>query len=773
MAESESMSDASSLTDLSDEDVEMTPPEPPVSAKRAYNFLLPLLEAFRNTTEGLTLPVELRNAWTDETTRLTDKAKQKPYKVAIVGKSTLLNALLNNQVLTASASGACTAVTTEISYKDVRHVEATVEFISREDWEKNLRRYMEDVTDTTEDTEEGLADTNFELSLKQQSRNKIIGDVPTSEWDFQELMNDPLVSSYLGASRDFSASGSSNFQKELSVARQLWPLVKIVKIMGRFEVVSTGVVLVDLPGYGDVDNSRDTMAEDYLKNADCVCLGQLRLSGIARAKDDRDIHKNLYNHLSRIILDGRVQDKSILLVLTGADTPISSTEITLSKPQQATKALALGQEIEDLCSKKEKKEKSKSKNLKKKEEHINSLKLQISDKRGEKDTVIRKKNGMLAKGRSDIVENALQDSYRQLHREITKSDEEPTIPIFCLGDGVQIRQSLARLVPDPSNIFTDKEHTNIPRLRRYLENDGEKRSLADAIETVGSFCQFLTQTSKSQFSGHSSLGDVGLKIHHAIAGFDSDCKKRLDELLNQIRTDYASLGQALSAAVSDAQSKSDDVFQSKESFKWNRYRYTVVNNKIPLHIDSFCDDIDTLLTDSVTSISPLTCHSPASLRRALGIESFKTELKQSDLRVTRSAQRQGSRGWEPLMKILLESQYRQAALEKGPGMYKRMKLNRNYIHNNAASLFGRINSDAADLFEETVKNIESHSRMEFSRLLKATRNFLLGVDEVPAEASAYAAAQETVVRFATDQEDQASDMLDSLKIRLQEIPPLV
>jgi hypothetical protein len=43
--------------------------------------------------------------------------------------------------------------------------------------------------------------------------------------------------------------------------------------MGRFEVLSTGITLVDLPGHGDVDNVRDTMANEYLKSADTICLG--------------------------------------------------------------------------------------------------------------------------------------------------------------------------------------------------------------------------------------------------------------------------------------------------------------------------------------------------------------------------------------------------------------------------------------------------------------------------------------------------------------------
>jgi hypothetical protein len=104
----------------------------------------PLIQKFNATVANITLPQELRDDWKAHTDSLMSKTVQRPYKVAIVGrtgasrryvctkhlmlklfegvsiiglrlrfawtdriqvgKSTLLNALLHNQVLTASAS---------------------------------------------------------------------------------------------------------------------------------------------------------------------------------------------------------------------------------------------------------------------------------------------------------------------------------------------------------------------------------------------------------------------------------------------------------------------------------------------------------------------------------------------------------------------------------------------------------------------------------------------------------------------------------------------
>ncbi|KAJ7897206.1 hypothetical protein B0H14DRAFT_2677325 [Mycena olivaceomarginata] len=815
------MSTESSLTEMSeDEDVENKPPRP-ISAQDAYDQLGPLIQKFNAMVANITLPQELRDDWKAHTDSLMSKTVQRPYKVAIVGrtgvgKSTLLNALLHNQVLTASASGACTAVTTEISYKDVENVEAVVEFISPEDWKKTLCCLIEDVVGIPVDqvdTQE-VQEENFKISQADQARKKILGvyphleSVPPNSWNLETLMNDPSVHRYLGTTARFSAKKSSNFQKELEQflastltstdTRALWPLVKIVKIMGRFEVLSTGVTLVDLPGHGDVDNVRDNMANEYLKSADTICL----VTGIARAKDDRDIHQNLHKHLSQIILDGRVKEKSILLVLTGADTPIGSNEITLSQDEQRTvdalqrDALQLGKEIQELQKRKARKENS-TKGGKKKAEQLKS---EITQKRSQKETKIREKNRMLAVGRSEMVTKSLQDTYKSLYCRMTESEVAPSVPIFCLGSRDFL--SLAELEPDPSAIFLDKEETCIPKLRRYLEDDGERRNLADAITTVTDFCQFLSRITKFSPPNPSGKHHAAPEINRTINQIQSECGTKLQELVTDIKNDYTSLLAVVEEAIGDAERKSLTKFQEKEHFKWNKYRamlrqdgrydngdlnadltkdilpavqnawYRTVNTVIPLKIKEFTDDIEELLNNAVKTICSHSPHHPGSLRKSLGVESFKEQLKAIDLEVTKSAQRQGSRGWEPQMKCMLRPQYAKVSAEKGPGMYKRMKLaNRQYIRDNAQELFGRLIATTKNLFSETVSNIESQNRIELARFVKTAREVALGVDFEKSELAALAEAEKIVTGFADGHEDEAITLLDNLKTRHQLITP--
>ncbi|KAF8215849.1 hypothetical protein K438DRAFT_613145 [Mycena galopus ATCC 62051] len=176
---------------------EMSVDEPPrISAKRAYDRIVPVLQEFTKIVDNITLPQEWRDEWKETMRSITTKATEKPYKVAIVGrtgagKSTLLNALLHEQILAASASGACTAVVTEISYEDVDNFKAIVEFIPSEEWRKDLCWLMTNAKDKEVDTEEGATD-NSHISSRQQAQKKIIGIYP--QWVFtcivDSLLND-------------------------------------------------------------------------------------------------------------------------------------------------------------------------------------------------------------------------------------------------------------------------------------------------------------------------------------------------------------------------------------------------------------------------------------------------------------------------------------------------------------------------------------------------------------------------------------------------------
>ncbi|KAJ7204338.1 hypothetical protein GGX14DRAFT_460067 [Mycena pura] len=723
---------------------------PPISAQQAYDYLIPLIDNFEASMQNIELPDEFRKDCVNTMQTMRDRATQdKRHKVAIVGrtgvgKSTLINALLKQQILSASASGACTAVATEISYKDIEDIEAVVEFTSRDEWKKELSRLLDDVNDKTVDTQEEVTHDTGSVSPTYQAREKILGvypglrNVPPENWNVEELLMDSKVDECLDRTLRFPASDKSNFQKELeqflasaltgSDARALWPLVKNVKIMGPFEVLSTGITLVDLPGYGDVDNTRDSMANDYLKTADSICL----VAGITRAKDDREIHSHLQNHLRQIILDGRVRERSIALILTGSDASIGSNEFTLPEAEQAKvdalkkDAIKLAEEVKVLTEKIQRKEKSTTRS---KNSSLQRYQDQITQKRLAKDTKIREKNRLLALGRVKIVEQAIQDKYSHIYRDLSSQEDQivPSIPIFCLGSRDYL--CLTNIEPDSPVTFFDPEETGIPSLNRHLGMDGERRTLTEANWVLSKFCEFMARASqlsaKSAGDDKGTKEDAARKMDAVISNLEACCFEKLDRLVSTIGTVYDKLQKVVEKAVKEAEKQSPRIFESHENKKWNQYKAMMrqdgqyeggslnadltetvlpevqrpwneaVNGQVPLSLVEFTDDIKKELADTIKLICnslfddntrALMEHfitavqspdpSTVNLRKSLGLDTFLSTLTSSNNQATSSAQRLGTRAWESLMKEQLGPQYAKVCAEKGPGMYKRMKVSR-------------------------------------------------------------------------------------------------
>lgn len=62
-----------------------------------------------------------------------------------------------------------------------------------------------------------------------------------------------------------------------------WPLIKVVKIYAKASALSTGAVIVDLPGVHDSNAARAAVAQGYMKQ----CTGLWIVAPITRAVDDK------------------------------------------------------------------------------------------------------------------------------------------------------------------------------------------------------------------------------------------------------------------------------------------------------------------------------------------------------------------------------------------------------------------------------------------------------------------------------------------------------
>ena len=62
-----------------------------------------------------------------------------------------------------------------------------------------------------------------------------------------------------------------------------WPLIRQVNVRCDAAALSTGAILVDLPGVADANAARNNIAKDYMKKCDCIWI----LAPITRAVDDK------------------------------------------------------------------------------------------------------------------------------------------------------------------------------------------------------------------------------------------------------------------------------------------------------------------------------------------------------------------------------------------------------------------------------------------------------------------------------------------------------
>ncbi|KAI1170844.1 hypothetical protein F4777DRAFT_91817 [Nemania sp. FL0916] len=227
------------------------------------------------------------------------------------GKSSVINALLDEErLLPTNCLRACTASPIEISFNpsddDDERYRAEIEFISTEDWTRELQVLFSDLLDgsgnvareaTKADSDAGIAYAKVKAVYPQKTREML------AEADPNKLAQEPAVRRILGTtkrlkakaakelyqqmqhyvdSKEKSASAPDN-KKRVDVAMEYWPLIKVVRIFMKADALSTGAVIVDLPGVQDSNAARAAVAANYMKS----CTGLWIVAPITRAVDDK------------------------------------------------------------------------------------------------------------------------------------------------------------------------------------------------------------------------------------------------------------------------------------------------------------------------------------------------------------------------------------------------------------------------------------------------------------------------------------------------------
>ncbi|KAI1502359.1 hypothetical protein F5X99DRAFT_379222 [Biscogniauxia marginata] len=253
-------------------------------------------------------------SWLASIQEIQERTKPTRTVVGVVGntgagKSSVINALLDEErLLPTNCLRACTASPTEISYnysEDPSELyRAEIEFISNEDWIRELEVLFSDLLDgngevsrecTNSDSDAGVAYAKLKAVYPAKTREMLARATP------KNLAKEPYVRGVLGSVKtlkdesaqdlyrrlqhyvDSKEKSTGSDHKKRDVPIEYWPLIKVVRIYTKADALSTGAVLVDLPGVQDSNAARAAVAANYMK----LCTGLWIVAPITRAVDDK------------------------------------------------------------------------------------------------------------------------------------------------------------------------------------------------------------------------------------------------------------------------------------------------------------------------------------------------------------------------------------------------------------------------------------------------------------------------------------------------------
>ncbi|XP_064157818.1 nuclear GTPase SLIP-GC-like isoform X2 [Anguilla rostrata] len=264
-----------------------------------------------------------------------------------VGKSSLINAIVNeNQFLPSGSMQAFTSIFVQLQANtDSRKYKADIEFISPEDWKSELQFLVELLE--KDNGQQKTAEDDEMIKVAREKITAIYGEEGLKK-SCSELVGAKEFSKIRG-----TGTRTLNFDtaKELSESigcyirsdkksKTFWPLVKRITIsLPTSPALLEGVVLVDLPGAGDVSKHRSEMWKECLS----LCSSVWIVNDMNRALSEK-VADEIFDESLRHIAGGG-ECHNITYICTKTD--IINTEEIKENYHLTDEDLEIGGDTED------------------------------------------------------------------------------------------------------------------------------------------------------------------------------------------------------------------------------------------------------------------------------------------------------------------------------------------------------------------------------------------------------------------------------------------